>query len=313
MPNLTFPAAAEGLPNASNSENDPRNPHRLTFLRKLLVSCSAPAAKMPCQILKKESVMNQHVNRRSLLAASVASTVAAGVVTADAAAAPRENPELIALAAEFPSFVEAYQVARRADKDMRAKWKQASPLAPDELTVCGSARPQDNSQHPGEAECDVWGMDLLRPGEEHPRRIVVGAWRVNCDLSDARRHKRRAKKDGSVADFLHYEEEERRLKKLLKIAETYEKKYSQVRADARAEEGRFSPVWTKAREALGNRISAIMDAPDWTVEGLIIKAEVLAEWDRVCQGVDRPISMIKKDWHGQIAASILRHAKGGTA
>lgn len=251
--------------------------------------------------------------RRLLLGLAAASTAAAsGTVAMAVPAAASENPKLIALAAELPAIVEAYRVANRAYGDMTAKWNSATPRAPDELTVPGIAWPEWNDKQPGEAEKKALGGYLWRKGDDFPRRIVVHAWHVKQDLYAVRREKRRAKKIGSLVDFAHHEEEEKRLKKLLETARTYEAKYRQVKVAAKADHDSLWPVKDGAKDALEIHITAIMDTPDWTMEGLVIKAETLAEWDRSGDGVFEKVAFKHgQNWHGQIAASILRHAQGG--
>jgi hypothetical protein len=253
------------------------------------------------------------INRRRLLLGLAAASTAAAAFIVDAVAAPVENPKLLALAAELPAIAEASRVAYRAYKDMAKRWSSATPWAPDELTVPGTAWPTDDFKQPGDAELKALGGYLWRKGDEFPRRIVVKSWQVYGDLLDARRQKRQAKKIGSLTDFAHYEDEEMRLKKLLATAKDYEAKFRRVRTAAKADHERLWPAKDSAREALENHVAAIMDSPDWTMEGLVIKAQALAEWDRVDEGFEKLAFKHGHDWHGQIATSILRHALGGAA
>lgn len=251
------------------------------------------------------------INRRRLLLGLAAASTAAATV--NAAATPAENPALLALVAELPAMAEAYHVERHAYKDMEKKWNAATPWAPDDLTVPGIAWPQWDDKQIGDAESKVLGGYIWREGDDFPRRIVVESWCVYGQLGAVRRQKRHAKKAGSLPDFAHYEEEEKRLKKLLATAESYEASYSETKKKARADHEAMSPVKYGARDALENHVAAIMDTPDWTMEGLVIKAQALAEWDRVGDGMEKLAFKRGTNWHGQIAASILRHAAGGAA
>lgn len=70
-------------------------------------------------------------------------------------------------------------------------------------------------------------------------------------------------------------------------------------------------VTDKLRDEMEEHIAAMMNETDVTMEGLLIKAEALAAWDRTAKGANKLAIRHGMDWHGQIAASILRHAKGG--
>ncbi|UVK49334.1 hypothetical protein BPNPMPFG_008276 (plasmid) [Mesorhizobium sp. AR07] len=83
-----------------------------------------------------------------------------------------------------------------------------------------------------------------------------------------------------------------------------------MKAQAHAEHEKLSAYGLK--RALEKHVAAIMATPDLTMEGLVIKAQALAEWDRAGdEKMDKLAFEHGLDWHGQIAASILRHAKGG--
>jgi hypothetical protein len=178
----------------------------------------------------------------------------------------------------------------------------------------GTGWPRDVPDQPGAPEKKILGSLLWRVGDDCPRRVVVTAWDVYPQLLKARRAKRRAKKAGALADFMVAETETERLKTLYQTARAYERKFREVQAQAC---GWHKDAWKNkdaAHEALESHIAAIMREPDRTVEGLLIKAQALAEWDRVgTHHFERVAFRHGEDWPGQIAASILRHAKGATA
>lgn len=254
------------------------------------------------------------INRRRLLLGLAAASTAAATVSATAATAAKENPELLALFAGLAPLAEAYHAAKATNDEVFTRWQRATPWAPDELTELGIAWPNDDVKQPGEPEMKVLGGFLWRKGDDHPRRIVVKSWRVYLDLSHARRQLRKAKKGGSTADCLLLEEEVTRLKRLEKTASDYEKRFKETAKLAKAEHSQTQPVKDAAHVALEKHVALIMDAQDWTMEGLILKAQALAEWDRVGTGwFDRVAFQHGQNWHGQIAASILRHAQGGAS
>jgi hypothetical protein len=252
------------------------------------------------------------INRRRMLLGLAAASTAAATVTVEAAAAPAENPNLIALIEELPAIAEAFHRANDAYRAMEKKWNVATPRAPDELTVPGRANPYDDQSQPGEAEMYALGGYIWRKGEEFPRRIIVKSWQVYSQLGETRRQLRKAKKAGSVADCLLLEEEIKRLKKLLASAEAYEAEFAKARKQARANHERLWPAKDATQEALERHVDAIMREKDFTMEGVVIKAQALAEWDRVGgKGLHKLAFRHGLDWHGLIAASVLRHANGG--
>lgn len=250
------------------------------------------------------------INRRNmLLALATASTVAA---TGPADTAPAENPKLIALAEQLPAIAAAYHEAKRDSDAVTEKWDHATPWAPDGLTEIGTAWPHDDIHQPGSPEMKILGGFLWRAGDRFPRRIVLEAWQVSAKIDVARRKKRLAKRKGNIADFAAAEDDITWLKSLEKAARDYERCFGERKREALAE---CEPLWEvkhAKHEEMEKHVAAIMDQPDHTMEGLIIKAQALAEWNRVGTGhFDRVAFRHGQDWHGQIAASILRHAKGG--
>lgn len=117
-----------------------------------------------------------------------------------------------------------------------------------------------------------------------------------------------------MADFMVAETEIARLKKLCAVASAYERQFREVEAQASAWHKEAYPLKDAKHEALEKHVAAIMDEPDFTMEGLIIKAMALAEWDKCGSRFgDKFAFRHGLNWHGQIAESVLRHAKGGAS
>lgn len=248
--------------------------------------------------------------RRFLLGLAAASTAAA--TAGPSSAAPAENPKLIALANELPAVAAAYHAAYRAYREMVWQHKTATPLAPDEITEIGLGCPREVRQR-GEVEMYSTLGYLYRKGEEHPRRIVRTSWDFRREIDMLRRTKRRAKKNGAVAEYLDAEEKIAELKKQLLRVEAYEAAWAEARDAAHEDHERLYPAREQGLQALADHVSAIMAEPDWTMEGLIIKAETLMEWDRLDKQEKLYAHILGADWHSTIAASILRHGQGGAA
>ncbi|WP_162895174.1 hypothetical protein [Rhizobium terrae] len=240
---------------------------------------------------------------------AAASTAA---VASPACAAPAENPKLIELADALPAVAEAYHTAYRAYEEMHERHKAATPLAPDEMTDIGIGCPRTTSQ-PGEVEMNATLGYLYRKGEKFPRRIVRNSWQVRCEIDDYRRIKRQAKKTGDVAEYLRAEETIVGLKAQLAEIEAYEEAYRAARAAAHDDHERLYPIREQALHALADHISALMAEPDWTMEGLMIKAEALIVWNHLDRKEKIYGHLLGADWHASIAKSILHHAEAGAA
>lgn len=251
--------------------------------------------------------------RRMLLGLAAASTAAATatVATGIQAATPTENPKLIALFEQLPAVAAAFHKVNDVYRMEYKAWSAKTPWAPDELTVHGTGWPNEVGGQPGEPEMKVLGGFLWRKGDTCPRRIVVKSWQVDTKIWRQRQAKRQAKKAGSLSDSMAADAEIKRLKKLHATALAYEQHYDETKRQA---EAWFESVDkpTAQRAALESHVAAIMDEPDFTMEGLVIKAQALAEWDRVGNDWGGRLA-VGREWHSQIAASILRYAQGGAA
>ncbi len=273
-----------------------------------------PIARSGNDVSDAAEAMPEVNRRRMLFGLAAASTAAATGLATGAVAAPAENPKLIALAKELPAVAAAFHVVNDKYLAEYKAWNAETPWAPDELTELGTAWPHDGPRQPGDPEMLALGGFLWRVGDDFPRRIVVTSWGVAGQISRARCQKRQAKKAGRLGDYMAAEAEVKRLKELYKTAKSYEADFAEVRALAGAWHKTSFPVREARREDLERHVGAIMDEPDHTMEGLFIKAQALVEWNRVGKHWgDRLALTYGKEWHGQIAEAILRHAKGGVA
>ncbi|MUZ72937.1 hypothetical protein GOZ90_09605 [Agrobacterium vitis] len=250
-------------------------------------------------------------NRRRFVLGLAAASAAA--ISEPAAAKAAENPKLVALADELPAIAQQYNAANLANQEMKIRWRDATPLAPDEISERGLSKPHLCDQAINEdIECSVLGGYLYREGEQYPRRIKLRQWDIWRELLESRRIMCQAQKAGSVADFLAAEEDVKRLKALYTKVKVYEAEYSKLREAAIAEGDRLSEIKLTALTAFARHVDAIIAEDDRTMEGLVIKAEALVEWSRV-EKIDRALSSLNNsvDWHSSIAKSILRYAEGG--
>ncbi|WP_324132337.1 hypothetical protein [Bosea sp. (in: a-proteobacteria)] len=238
--------------------------------------------------------------RRMLLGLAAASSAAA---TATVAASPKlsENPELIRLAQELPAVEAHYRAAQAHQAATEAKWMPLWPIAPDDITEPGS---RDFYNLPFEK--GFKGGATRRPGEANPRN-VTSAFTFRYEANRARRVLKSKKLAAGPVDGRTRAEWEAELVKADRchaLASKYEAETKRI-----SEVSNYEGSWkahAAAAAALEAHVTLIMDQPDCTMEGLVIKAQALEVWGRV----DELYRLTRRgaDWHGQIAASILRHA-----
>lgn len=234
--------------------------------------------------------------RRMLLGLAAASTAAAGPALATVAT-PSESAALLALAAQIPAVVKRYQDARDHQTAIEAKWIPVWPLAPDEIT-----KPSTFATY--ETERTFAGGALYRRGESGPR-IVHGASHYRWQAAPVRRSMR--KKNLPAGERAELEAEFAKLQRLQAVAAKHEAEIARIKAASTD----YEPAW-KAHSAaacdLCALVSAIMAETETTMEGLLIEAQALAAWDGVAS-LYRELNAKGAAWPGQIAASILRHAR----
>lgn len=242
-------------------------------------------------------------DRRRMLLGLAAASTAAATATAAVGPATAENPELIRLAKELPALADQYHAAWKHQRDTEAKWTPLWPLASDDITEPGTGSIYGNP-----IERTFRGGARYRTGEEHPRKLIPSysfRWEVRR-AERALKSKKLLKLgmlDGRTRE--QWEAELAEDRRCLELAEAYEAETKRI-----SEESNYTAAWqahAAAAKALEAHVSRIMAERDQTMEGLIIKAETLEVWS----GVDDlyKLSIPGRDWHGQIAASILRHAK----
>jgi hypothetical protein len=254
-----------------------------------------------------EGLPNTHaveVNRRRLLLGlAAASTVAAAPVAVRDAIASSENPELLRLAAELPAVEARYVAAERHQRAVKERYSSQWPLAPDEIIS-----PNSNAAY-GDIERNFEGGALYRQGEDRPR-AVTPACSLGYEIRRARRVLRSKRLDnGAVvagADREGWETYLAECERAHTLAVEYEAECERIQREAQ-----YERAWKEthaARDDMEGHIAAIMDQPDRTMEGLVIKAQALATWGRV-EGWKVAFKH-GQGWPAQIAASILRHAEG---
>ncbi|RWO24972.1 MAG: hypothetical protein EOS08_16215 [Mesorhizobium sp.] len=234
--------------------------------------------------------------RRMLLGLAVASTAAATAVTVASAAgcAPVENPELIRLGNRLSDASAEYLAALEEIEWIAAEWKHRWPLAPDEITM-----PRGNYL---DGERDIAGRFLRRPGEElrcvrdvrNLAAIVATDRPLRNNATEAMRARR--------ANWLATAKRELKIGKLYKVQTTRLRKVSGMdTAKARA---------AAAKKSLSDLVTAIMEQPGTTMEGMLIKAQAVTTFNKA---IARKYPLEGELWAAQLAASVLQLASEGAA
>ncbi|RWB98839.1 MAG: hypothetical protein EOQ56_19070 [Mesorhizobium sp.] len=233
--------------------------------------------------------------RRMLLGLAAASTAAAAITVASAAGcAPVENPELVRLGNRLSDASAEYLAALEEIEWIAAEWKHRWPLAPNEITW-----PRGDFTN---GERDIAGRFLRRPGEElrcvrdvrNLAAIVATDRPLRHNASDAMRARH--------ANWLATAKRE------LKIGKAYHAETARLRdvsgmdlAKARA---------AAAKKSLSDLVTAIMEQPGTTMEGMLIKAQAISTYEK---SIARKYPFEAELWAAQLAASVLRLASEGAA
>ncbi|RWO12057.1 MAG: hypothetical protein EOS07_05470 [Mesorhizobium sp.] len=235
--------------------------------------------------------------RRLLLGLAAASTAAAALTVALPAhsASPAENPELIRLGNQLPAASAEHLASLEEVEWITAEWKHRWPLAPDEITLaCGG---YDN------AERDIAGRLLTRPGEEQARAVrnvenltaMLGWDRpLRKNASEARRARR--------ADWLV------RRKHELKLGKAYHAETARLREASGIELAKARAA--DAKKSLSDLVTAIMEQPGTTMEGVLIKAQAITTFDK---SNARKFFLDGERWADQLATSVIQLASEGEA
>jgi hypothetical protein len=240
-------------------------------------------------------------DRRRMLLILAAASTAAATTTVAASSAVSENPELIRLAQELTVIDAQYRAAQAHQVSIEAKWIPLWPLAPDDISEPGRPGRDGNP-----IERSFQDGALRRRGEAEPRRLIP-AHHFRYGADRARRILKGKKLAAGPVDGRSRAEWEAELledERCHALAVNYAAETKRIR-----EASNYTASWkahAAAAKALEAHVALIMDQSDFTMEGLIIKAQTLEVWGRVAELYR--MSHRGADWHGQIAASILRHA-----
>ncbi|TPN38677.1 hypothetical protein FKO01_04945 [Mesorhizobium sp. B2-3-3] len=252
-----------------------------------------------------EAMPAANLNRRRMLLGLAAASTAAATVTVATAGTPTisENPELLRIAEELPAAEAGYVAARKHQEDLLKKGMSVWPVAPDEIAI---ARPFQ----PSHMERAFHGGAITRKGEMHPRELITASdleWRIE----QAQRFLKGDKLEKRKIQGMNRQEWQAKLaeaQRLHPIALRYEAKINRIKKTANYEASWRS---TKAAaKALAAIITATMEQPDRTMEGIFIKAEALAAWGRL-DAWDQHFGIFdgSMTWCAKLGADLLRYSK----
>lgn len=238
------------------------------------------------------------LSRRNLLIGLAASATAAAAVS-EAAAAPQENPELVALADALPPVLAEYVAAREAVRAIVAKWSPQWPVPGEEIIRYGN----DCKDYRGLDGVGIelpWGKGGLKrmPQVGTPESFAADAAR--CEKEAARCAALPSKRGLKFATF-HATQS----RAAIEPARAFWAEVDRIKAASGIEAAQAREE--AAAKALVQAVDQIMAADDWTISGAVIKAQALGAWGEL----DRPVRLLtmrEADWAQSLAASILKHA-----
>lgn len=236
------------------------------------------------------------LSRRNLLMGLAASATAATV--ADAAAAPQENPELIAMADALPAVLAEYVAARDNVRSIVAKWSPQWPVPNENIIshVEGSKAYRDIEGRGIEVP---WGRSGLKrmPNLGTPESFEASAvyHETRADKCAGTKSKRKLKFHTGWAEQARASIEPARAYwcEVGRITEASGIEAAQARLAA-------------ARDALKVAVDRIMMAEDFTITGTAIKAQALCAWATV-EEFYRLFNDRGPFWADRLAASIVQH------
>lgn len=239
------------------------------------------------------------LSRRHLLMGLAASATAAASV-AEAASAPQENPELLALADELPGLAAKHLEARNRVRAIVAEWSPQWPVPSAELVRYGS-------------DCkDYRGIDGRGLHLPEGKGMPIGMPKLGTPEyfeQQAAYHEREAARRAATKSKRNVEFHQAwaaRERAQIEPSRAYWAEVERI-SEASGIDAAQSQL-TDAREALKVKVDQIMRVDDWTIAGTVIKAEALQAWSEVA-AFHRAFNKEGLDWADLLAASIMRHAQ----
>ncbi|TCL70512.1 hypothetical protein [Rhizobium sp. BK251] len=211
-----------------------------------------------------------------------------------------ENPDLLALGKRLRSVAEEYQAEKDKCAAIVAEWSSRWPLAPDELTY----------ETHGDWDCRELTIDgdfLVRPGDTEPLRVQKAEWIAHSiDYAEFLLRGKTFERQNKVRRLTREQWEARLAEEyeVLPIAREYERHREQVRElsgidDSNRRLRELSAVLTTV-------MKRILSEPEYTLEGVRIKAEAIA----LAGSLDRfqvVMTIEGEDWGVKLARCVLRH------
>lgn len=237
------------------------------------------------------------LSRRNLLMGLAASATAATV--ADAATAPEENPELVAMADALPAVLAGYVAARENVRAIVADWSPQWPV-PDQEIICYGAGCKDYRGIDGRGIKLPWGKsDLMRmPQLGTPEYFAASA--ANHEAEAARKASTVSKR--GLKFHLAWAKRDRAN---IEPARVYWSEVDRLTKASGIEVAKARLATAEA--ALKAAVDRIMTTDDWTIAGTVIKAQALAAWAEA-DHVSRMLNDRGPVWADRLAASIVKHA-----
>lgn len=237
------------------------------------------------------------LSRRNLLLGLAASATAATV--ADAAVAPQENPELLAMADALPAVVAEYVAARENVRAIVAEWSPQWPVPGEEIIRHGDGCKDYRGLDGRGIALPYFNSGITRmPQIGTPEHFAASAdyHAIQADRILAKGGKRNLKFHRGWAE---------RERAAIDPARAFWAEIDRITAASGIEAAQSREV--EAAKGLVQSVERIMAADEWTIAGAVIKAQALGAWAELDRHI-RLLSMRDSDWAQSLATSILKHA-----
>jgi len=238
------------------------------------------------------------LRRRLLIGLAAASTAAAdGASPALADAPPAENPELLRLAGDLGGlYREYYDAWHVVDQIVR---RDPWPEPPVEIIkVVGF--------HGVERDVTGGARYLYRADVEERGIGTSGYFRSEAqDVREVLRKNTKSMQRAKQYGPAYWQAELQAAERALPLAEAYENACINARKTSGYEPARER--LSMAVDALRDHVAAILACEERGMEGVVIKAQAIATWNRLTFR-DRAFETKTFEWSGQFASSVLRIA-----
>jgi len=248
------------------------------------------------------------IQRRHLLLGLAAASTAAAVAvlpSSSTSAQVAENPELLRLADLMPDALANFRAAKAAKTAAVLKWRPLWPLAPERITFKFSSYSCDQ-------EYGLDGEPIIREREDGARLVSTAAG-ISHSIKQVEyllrsksfdKNKNGKHRGHTRAEWQAHLDE---LYEDYALARDYETERDRIKALSGIVD--LKKRVSETEKALGSIVKRIMEEPEHTMAGVIIKAQAITEGSAECTFLMfLTLHSDRGDWGSQLARSVLTHA-----